>query len=118
MERQISFETGVRAALVSQIREQFLISIPFNVEARAAEGRITSTVRVKPTVPVGSVRFMDRLAEDKIPCSDGVTWSQHKDFIAWLLSKEDLVAHAHTFIPPHVATVQVVHPTAWKSKWS
>jgi hypothetical protein len=110
MRRQSSFEANVRAALVSQIREQFLSDIPPKLEARAAEGRITTTVCVKPSISMDSAFLMSRLAEDNMPCSDGVIRSEEESFIAWLLSKEELVAHAHAVIPPHAATVQVVQP--------
>jgi hypothetical protein len=110
MERQISFEANFRAALVARIREQFLLNIPPNLEACAAEGQVFTTVRVSTHVPAGSAVLMSRLAEDNMPCSDGVMRSQSKSFIAWLLSKEDLVAHVHAVIPPHIVTAQVVQP--------
>jgi hypothetical protein len=103
---------------VSQVRKQLLGAIPRELETCTSQGLVSATVSVPIDMPVGSecLEFvMDRHAKDKTPCTDGVVRSERTDFFQWLLRSEDWVAHAHTVIPEHVATVLVIQQCNGKS---
>jgi hypothetical protein len=112
MEQQAIMESQVREAVRSSALKH-IASMPKTMEHQVTAGWWVLSLRIKPVVD--DSKLVKLLSQRKdvashVACTDGVMRSSEKNLFAWLLEKEDWLAHARKVFPDFVAVVDMEEP--------